>query len=159
MNPQVGAIPQSASPQNPTGGTMKSGNQRRSELSAKRTVKRTTAAADAKQAALARAEARRLADGGIPVNFRALAPTGSYDRPDFVMRGYYVAKPFVCKDCGKHEVWTAGQQRWWYEIAKGDMWTTATRCRPCRRHEREKRAEARRTHLEAQGRKTGSRQK
>lgn len=31
---------------------------------------------------------------------------------------YYVDKPFQCIDCGKEEVWTAEQQKWFYEVAK-----------------------------------------
>ena len=45
---------------------------------------------------------------------------------------FYVDKAFVCKDCGATEVWTARQQKWWYEIAKGSFETTAVRCRACR---------------------------
>ncbi len=110
-----------------------------------------------------RAVASRLAEqaklnataGGERVDTTALAPDGSYSVPDFVTRGYYVERPFTCQDCGKAEVWTATQQRWWYEVAKGGVWTTARRCRPCRRQERERRDEARRVHLEGLARKQG----
>ncbi|OZG74712.1 hypothetical protein BTA51_06975 [Hahella sp. CCB-MM4] len=61
---------------------------------------------------------------------------------------YYVDKPFICVDCGMTEVWTAQQQKWWYEIAKGNINTTAIRCSACRRREKERKAEARRIHLE-----------
>ncbi|HUM95985.1 MAG TPA: zinc-ribbon domain containing protein, partial [Candidatus Competibacter sp.] len=50
--------------------------------------------------------------------------------------------------CGKEEIWTAAQQRWWYEEAHGDVWTVAVRCRPCRQQERIRKTEARRIHLE-----------
>lgn len=85
---------------------------------------------------------------GAPVNSALLGPNNSYGIPDYVERGYYLDKPFTCKDCGKQEVWSATQQKWWYELAKGDLWTIATRCRACRRHERERKAEARRVQLE-----------
>lgn len=68
--------------------------------------------------------------------------------PDFVTRGYYVKHPFTCIDCGKAEVWTATQQKWWYEVAKGSAWTTAQRCRLYWQRERERRDEVRRVHLE-----------
>jgi hypothetical protein len=38
-------------------------------------------------------------------------------------------------------------------VAKGGLWTTARSCRPCRRRERERRGEARRTHLEGVAKK------
>jgi hypothetical protein len=79
----------------------------------------------------------------IAVNTANLRPTNSYGTPAFVTRGYYVDFPFKCKDCGKSEVWTPTQQRWWYEIAKGDVRTVATRCRPCRQRERTRRLVAR----------------
>ena len=61
---------------------------------------------------------------------------------------FYIDKEFVCKDCGSIELWTAKQQKWWYEIAKGNINSTAVRCRSCRKAERERKAEARRVHLE-----------
>jgi len=45
---------------------------------------------------------------------------------------YYINIPFVCRDCGTEEIWTAEQQKWWYEVAKGHIDSTAVRCRPCR---------------------------
>ena len=84
----------------------------------------------------------------VVVNGNLLAPTGSYSRPDFVERGYYLDVPFTCADCGKSEVWTARQQKWWYEVAKGDMFTRARRCRPCRRTKRVVKEAARRVHLD-----------
>ncbi|WP_144392101.1 zinc-ribbon domain-containing protein [Pleionea sediminis] len=61
---------------------------------------------------------------------------------------FYVDKPFVCIDCGSEELWTAKQQKWWYEIAKGHIDSIAVRCRPCRKIEQRRKAEARRVHLE-----------
>jgi hypothetical protein len=45
---------------------------------------------------------------------------------------FYVDKAFICRDCGSGEIWTAKQQKWWYEIAKGHIDSTAIRCRKCR---------------------------
>ena len=53
-----------------------------------------------------------------------------------VARFYYEDKPFTCVDCGSSEVWTAGQQRWWYEVAGGVLESEAVRCRRCRRAKR-----------------------
>ena len=48
-------------------------------------------------------------------------------------RTYYEDIEFSCSDCGRREVWTSGQQKWWYEVAKGHIDSTAIRCRACRR--------------------------
>ena len=57
---------------------------------------------------------------------------------------FYRDSSFVCKDCGAHEIWTAKQQKWWYERAKGPIDSRAVRCRPCRLLERARVEEARR---------------
>lgn len=92
---------------------------------------------------------RAYSNGRRAVNIMLLAQNSSYsdDKPGFLIRGYYRDEPFKCRDCGKPEVWTASQQKWWFELAKGGLFTKATRCRSCRRRERERRSEARRTHL------------
>lgn len=63
----------------------------------------------------------------IPADLSKQAPNNSYCPPRV-----YRDKPFKCVDCGKKEVWTATQQKWWYEVAKGPVQSTAIRCRPCR---------------------------
>jgi hypothetical protein len=45
------------------------------------------------------------------------------------------------------EIWTAAQQRWWYEVARGEVWTTAVRCRAGRQRERARKTGARRVYL------------
>lgn len=50
------------------------------------------------------------------------------DLPEF-----YVDYPFTCRDCGKEQVWSAFRQKWYYEEAKGHIWSVAVRCRECRR--------------------------
>lgn len=49
---------------------------------------------------------------------------------------YYVDTAFTCRDCGEEQVWTAKQQRWWYEVALGPIDSRAVRCLPCRRARR-----------------------
>ena len=114
------------------------------ELAAKR------AALKARQIAAHEAALRR---GRALVNASLLKPDGSYSTPDYVLRGYYLDVPFTCKDCGKAEVWRDTQQKWCYETAKGGVWTMATRCRGCRRRERERVVEARRVSLEGMAKK------
>ncbi len=137
--------------------SIKSGKQRRTELTVKRQER---AAAEANRLAdIEKTRREKLLAGGAitPVNREALSPNRSYDYPDFVKRGHYCGVLFSCVDCGKEELWTAGQQKWWYEVAKGDLWTTARRCRTCRRRKREDRDEARRIHLEGLARKKKNR--
>ena len=70
----------------------------------------------------------------LPVDVSQLAPNNSYGPglPRFAQHGYYVDQWYACVDCGKHEVWTAAQQKWWYETAKGYIDSIAVRCKPCR---------------------------
>jgi hypothetical protein len=93
------------------------------------------------------------ATGPVPVNAAALAPNNSYGVPRFVERGYYADEPFKCASCGAEQVWTARQQKWWYEVAKGYAYSTAKLCRPCRRRKQAQSAESRRVHQEGIARK------
>ena len=93
----------------------------------------------------AAARRKQLEARGVLVNESALAKNNSYGAPKFVYRGYYVDQPFRCRDCSKEEVWTATQQKWWYEVAKGFAYSSAVRCRACRRKEQARKMAARRT--------------
>ena len=116
----------------------KSNKQRRRELKEARS-RRTQRKA---QAQLTRTKV--LPAGAIAADIRQQAPNNSYSLPP----QFYVDRPFTCRDCGAEEVWTAEQQKWWYEVAKGPIFSIAVRCRPCRKIERDRKAEARRIHLE-----------
>jgi len=71
---------------------------------------------------------RALARGAIPADPAKQAPNNSYSPPE-----YYEDIAFTCRDCGAEEVWTAEQQQWYYEVAKGPIYATAVRCRECRK--------------------------
>lgn len=138
------------------GSDVKRSKQTRGEIEAKQ----RKAAAWHHTLAQRAAERRRLRDykialarDEVPVVTCQLAPSNSYSIPDFVERGTYRPEPFVCKDCGVAEVWTPLQQKWWYETAKGDVFTKAVRCRACRTRERVRKSAARRVHLEGLARK------
>ena len=133
---------------------MKSGKQRRDEIHAKRKQQ-----AAKRQAGNQETDRRLRPALGPPVNEALLAPNNSYGAPDFVYRGYYVDRPFRCVDCGKEEVWTGTQQKWWYEVAKGFAYSTAVRCRLCRRKKQAQSAESRRVHLAGIERKKQFRRK
>jgi hypothetical protein len=131
---------------------MKSNKQRRAEIKARR------ARLAEKQARRGKSRPQEMPVGAVVVNSALLRPHNSYGLT-FETRGYYEDLAFDCKDCGKQEVWTATQQKWWYEVAKGEVNSTAVRCRACRRRERQRIAEARRVHLEGVARRQAERAK
>jgi putative zinc ribbon protein len=130
---------------------MKSGKQRRAELKTKRKQRKAK-----QQSPTTRPQPTPRPLGTAPVNEASLAPYKSYGAPGYVMRGYYQDVPFRCQGCGKEETWTAAQQKWWYEVAKGYVYSTAKLCRPCRKKAQARRTEARRVHLEGVARKKAS---
>jgi hypothetical protein len=69
----------------------------------------------------------------IAVDPSRWAPNNSWAPPPL----YYEDLRFTCVDCGCEEVWTASQQKWWYEVAKGSIYARAVRCGACRRRQRE----------------------
>lgn len=60
---------------------------------------------------------------------------------------YYVDKGFTCKDCGKKSVWTAKEQKFYYEVAKGSIHARASRCLTCRKQRKED-IKAQKEHME-----------
>jgi hypothetical protein len=75
----------------------------------------------------------------LPVDETKLNMGNTYSSPP----AYYYDIEFKCKDCGTLEIWTAKQQKWWYEEAGGYFFSGAIRCRRCRENERERKNEAR----------------
>jgi hypothetical protein len=61
---------------------------------------------------------------------------------------FYVDLAFICCNCSREEVWTAEQQKWYYEEVKGHIDSKAVRCRECRDAEKTRKDEARRIHLD-----------
>jgi hypothetical protein len=108
---------------------MKSGKQRRIELKAKKQARETKLVNQQREAREAKREAEKLAKsewaashGRVIVDLTSLAPNNSYDDRDFVECGYYLDRPFTCAGCKSQEIWTAVQQKWWYEVAKGGLY-------------------------------------
>ncbi|MFC1720192.1 zinc-ribbon domain containing protein [Pseudomonadota bacterium] len=58
----------------------------------------------------------------------ALSHNNTYSR----LPRFYVDQIVICRNCGTEEVWPANRQKWWYEVAKGNINTTAILCRKCR---------------------------
>lgn len=135
---------------------MKSTKQRRIEIKTHRLERDKKRAARLKQD-LIDIRAQYLTDaaaaGTVLVSKELLDHHVSYSDPEFLSRGTYLPMHFVCSDCGKNEIWTGEQQKWWYEVAKGDLFSIAKRCRPCRAIERKRKSDARRVHLEGLARK------
>ncbi len=128
---------------------MKSGRQRRVEIMLRRQEKRLANSVKNKYLkGVSAVNQYDMPHGSVSVNPANLSSNNSYGIPEFVKRGFYVDMPFTCKHCGAPQIWTAQQQHWWYELAKGDVWTIAVLCRPCRIKERERKALARKIHLE-----------
>lgn len=128
----------------------KSGKQRRTELRAARERRQQRRA---RQEARPLPVAKRFPEAWVPVDAARLKPTNSYGQPDFAWRGFYRDIAFRCIDCGAECVWTAQRQRWWYEVAGGDVYSTARRCAHCRDIERRRKAEARQRSLAGRLRK------
>ena len=80
-----------------------------------------------------RRQKRDIAKGGLPPG--AVAADTSQQVPINTYSGlktFYVDVNFKCRDCGRKEVWTAKDQKWFYEVAKGSLHQTAARCLKCR---------------------------
>ena len=67
---------------------------------------------------------------------------------------YYVDVEVNCRDCGVEEVWTAKDQKWYYEVIKGTLFATAVRCINCRKKVREQKAIQRQQMAEADKRRS-----
>jgi hypothetical protein len=120
---------------------MKSGRQRQAEIAERRRVRARIAKRTSR---VPWREPDRMPYGALPADQDKLAHDNTYgERPRF-----YADKTFACVDCGKEEVWTAADQKWWYEEAKGKIASRANRCHACRRKRRLRRSQERRVHIE-----------
>lgn len=121
---------------------MKSGKQRRAE------IKKSRLERIAKRDGKVDPFKGPIPDWAIPVNPAEVV----YRTAIITLPLFYVDKEFICKDCGANEIWTARQQKWWYEIAKGNFESTAVRCRACRNKIKSEK-EAQRKHMEGMANK------
>lgn len=119
---------------------MKSSKQRRAEIKQQRLARAARADAQLRGSA---ADPRSMhALGAVPSDLASLArhnPCPGYGG----LPSYYVDRPFRCRDCGAEEVWTARQQKWWYETVGANLNSGAKRCLACRRARRAELARAR----------------
>jgi Probable zinc-ribbon domain len=112
---------------------VKSGKLRRTEIRAGRKVRKAKLRQRLVADRLTFRRAMLPPQGTVAVDAARLSYWGYGGPPEFVETGFYEDRPFTCRDCGAPQVWTALQQKWWYEVAGGDPWSKAVRCRPCRR--------------------------
>jgi len=89
------------------------------------------------------AEGRLVRGKEIPRDAVAADPSKQSQSNSYSTKLYYVDKEFTCVRCGVAEVWTATQQKWYYEVARGSIYGEAKRCRGCRRRRREELARQR----------------
>lgn len=125
---------------------MKSNKQKRKEIKDKRLKKSQKLSKE-----IDVYSSRKIPEGAVLANKEVLVLYN--DSPFPVYPRFYIDRPFICKDCGSHEVWTAKQQKWWYEIVGGKLEQIAIRCRPCRKKENERKASARKVHLDGLAKK------
>jgi hypothetical protein len=134
---------------------VKSGKLRRAEIRARRTGRKVKLKQRLVSERLAFRRAMLPPEGTVAVD-RSRVKVGYGLPPEFLETGYYVDRPFTCCDCGAPQVWTALQQKWWYEVAGGDPWSKAVRCRPCRRARRAEAAEHKARSEEGRARKAAA---
>ena len=113
---------------------MKSGRQRREEIRQKRLER----AKRLKERLSASPHGVAWPGAGVEEADQALL---TRQNPFSTVPAFYADKVFTCRDCGEEQVWTAKQQKWWYEERLGPIDSTAVRCLPCRRARRTQRAQ------------------
>jgi hypothetical protein len=126
----------------------KSNKQRRAELKARR-LARVVSLRDHDVRGIAPSVQAGVQPGIVPADHAKLAHNNTYG----LLPLFYVDTAFTCCGCGSQEVWTAKQQKWWYEEAQGHIDSCAVRCRACRLIERARVTEARRIAEEGLARK------
>ncbi len=119
---------------------MKSNKQRRAEIKQLRLERAARVAAHAQGAGVV--DPRVLRSLGAEPADQHLLQRHHAQPPCIGFPAFYVDRPFRCRDCGAQEVWTAKQQKWWFETIGAHLDSGAARCMPCRRQRRATLAEA-----------------
>jgi hypothetical protein len=86
--------------------------------------------------------------GAVMADPTELAHNNTYGR----LPRFYVDRVFQCRQCEVEEVGLAGRQKWWYEVAKGNINTEAVLCRA---KEKIRKEAAMQTHLKGLAKKHG----
>jgi hypothetical protein len=86
------------------------------------------------------AKGGRLVDGHeVPIGAIAADPSQQY-RPGCTAKFFYRDIEFICSDCGAEEVWTAKDQKWYFEVVRAPVYCVPKRCSACRKKHRETKA-------------------
>lgn len=118
---------------------MKSNKQRRAEIKAQRLARAARLEARMRAPAL-RGHACLRAPGMEPADAGVL---GLHNSTWGALPTFYLDRAFICRDCGAEEIWTAKQQKWWYEVVHASIESHAVRCLACRRARRAAQAASR----------------
>ncbi|MDH6591297.1 hypothetical protein M2165_001186 [Variovorax sp. TBS-050B] len=111
---------------------MKSNKQRRAEIKAHRLARAARIEAELRAPDRPRGALLR-APGMEPADLEVLA---RHNNTYGTLPTHYLDRAFTCRDCGAEEVWTAKQQKWWYEVVHASIHGGAVRCLACRRARR-----------------------
>ena len=117
---------------------MKSNKQKRLEIKAKRLRK-----AKKLRELDTTKNVKTLPQSAIAANHDELKHNNTYSS----FPKYYVDVPYICRDCGSEEIWTAKQQKYWFEVIKGNINSYAVRCYKCRKKIRDEKAQQKK-HME-----------
>jgi hypothetical protein len=101
------------------------------------------------------AEGRLVLGHEVPPGAIAANPSKQTQSNSYATKFFYVDQEFTCVGCGVDKVWTATQQKWYYEVAGGSIYGEAKRCRACRRRRRDELARQRHLLAAAKQKKAG----
>ena len=77
-------------------------------------------------------EQQKTHPSAVPADPSKLAHINTYGS----LPEYYIDQPFTCRKCGRHQIWRARDQKWYYEEAKGHIDAKAVECHACRKQKR-----------------------
>ena len=67
----------------------------------------------------------------IPKDSLPADPNSQAAGAGYAVKFYYKDIPYTCAGCGKEDVWTAQQQKKYYEIQKGNIYNEPKWCHEC----------------------------
>ena len=76
-----------------------------------------------------------IPEGALPGN-----PDEQVGAEGYAAKFHYVDIAYVCRGCGRNGVWTAAQQKRYFEIQKGNIYNEPTWCHRCHINRMEKKA-------------------
>jgi len=86
---------------------------------------------EAKRIALLKKQGRIVCGVEVPEGAIPGDPSEQNVRTGYSARLYYQDIHYKCAGCGKHEVWTAEQQKKYFEVQKGNIYNEPKWCFDC----------------------------